>query len=90
MAIEAAVLPLMPIPKALAAEHLLRAGAIETFTSHEIDTTKASVPKHFGHSKVRKSKLGLSGSMSRNAIIAPHFGQRGLLITSTNTSYSPQ
>jgi hypothetical protein len=27
--------------------------------------------------------------MSRNAIIAPHFGQRGLLITSANTTYPP-
>jgi hypothetical protein len=38
---------------------------------------------------VRKSKPGLSGSMSRNAIISPHFGQRGLLITFTNTAYPP-
>jgi hypothetical protein len=42
---------------------------------------------HFGHSKVRKSKPGLSGSMSRNTIISPHFAQRGLLITFTNTAY---
>jgi hypothetical protein len=34
-----------------------------------------------------KSKPGLSGSMSRNAIISPHFGQRGLLITFANTAY---
>jgi hypothetical protein len=27
--------------------------------------------------------------MSRNAIVSPHFEQRGLLITSTNTAYSP-
>jgi hypothetical protein len=89
MAIEAAVLPMLPIPKTLAAERLLRAGATETSTSQEFDTTKVSVPKHFGHSKVRKSKPGLSGSMSRNAIIAPHFGQRGFLITSANTTYPP-
>jgi hypothetical protein len=47
------------------------------------------VPKHFGHSKVRKSKPGLSGSTSRNAIVSPHFAQRGLLITFTNTAYPP-
>jgi hypothetical protein len=47
------------------------------------------VPKHFGHSKVRKSKPGLSGSMIRNAIISPHFEQRGLSIPSMNTAYSP-
>ena len=67
-------------------ERLLRAGAIETSTSQEIDATKVSVSKHFGHSKVRKSKPGLSGSMSRNAIISPHFEHRGLSITSTNTA----
>jgi hypothetical protein len=27
--------------------------------------------------------------MSRNTIVSPHFEQRGLLITSTNTAYSP-
>jgi len=69
-------------------ERLLRAGAIETSTSQEIDATKVSVPKHFGHSKVRKSKPGLSGSISRNAIISPHFGQRGLWITFANIAYS--
>jgi hypothetical protein len=42
-------------------------------TSQEIDTTKVSVTKHFGHSKVRESKPGLSGSMIRNAIVSPHF-----------------
>jgi hypothetical protein len=42
------------------------------------------VPKHFGHSKVRESKPGLSGSMIRNAIISMHFGHRGFLIRSTN------
>jgi hypothetical protein len=62
---------------------------METSTSQEIDATKVSVPKHFGHSKVRKSKPGLSGSTSRNAIISPHFAQRGLLITFTNTAYPP-
>ena len=47
------------------------------------------MPKHFGHSKVRKSKPGLSGSMIRNSIMSPHFEQRGLSITSTNTAYPP-
>ena len=70
-------------------ERLLRAGTIETSTSQEIDTTKVSVSQHFGQSKVCKSNPGLSGSMSRNAIVSPHFEQRGLLITSTNTAYSP-
>ena len=65
------------------------AGAIETSISQEIDATKVSVPKHLGHSKVRKSKPGLSGSMIRNAIISPHVEQRGLSITSMNTAYSP-
>jgi hypothetical protein len=68
-------------------ERLPRAGAMETSTSLEIDTTKVSVPKHFGHSKVRKSKPDLSGSMIRNAIISPHFEHRGFLIRSTNTAY---
>jgi hypothetical protein len=60
-----------------------------TFTSLEIDTTKVSVTKHFGHSKVRKSKPGLSGSMIRNNIASPHFEQRGLLILSTNIAHPP-
>jgi hypothetical protein len=50
-----------------------RDDATETSTSQEIDTTKVSVTKHFGHSKVRESKPGLSGSMIRNAIVSPHF-----------------
>ena len=58
-------------------------------TSQQIDATEVWVPKHFGHSNVRKSKPGLSGSMSRNAIISPHFGQRGLLITFANTCVFP-
>jgi len=56
-----------------------RDGEIGTSTSQEIDTTKVSVTKHFGHSKVRKSKPGLSGSMIRNAIVSPHFWLRGPL-----------
>jgi hypothetical protein len=55
--------------------------------SQEIGATKVSMPKHFGHSKVRKSKPGLSGSMSRNTIVSPHFWQRGVSITFTNTAY---
>ena len=70
-------------------ERLLCAGAIETSTSLEIDATRVSVPKHFGHSKVRKSKPGLSGSMIRNTIISPHVEQRGFSITSMNTAHSP-
>jgi hypothetical protein len=70
-------------------ERLPRAGAIETSTSQEIDATRVSVPRHFGHSKVSKSKPGLSGSMIRNAITSPHFEQRGLSITSMYTVYSP-
>jgi hypothetical protein len=66
-----------------------RDGAIETSTSEEIDATKVSVPKHFGHSKVRESKPGLSGSMIRNDIVSPHFGHRGLLILSTNIAHPP-
>jgi hypothetical protein len=62
---------------------------METSASQEIDATRVSVPKHFGHSKVRKSKPGRSGSTSRNAIISSHFAQRGLLITFTNTAYPP-
>jgi len=54
-----------------------RDGATETSTSQEIDTTKVSVTKHFGHSKVRESKPGLSGSTIRNAIVSPHFWHRG-------------
>jgi hypothetical protein len=48
-----------------------------------------SVTKHFGHSKVRESKPGLSGSMIRNAIVSPHFWHRGPLIRSTNMAYPP-
>jgi hypothetical protein len=58
-------------------------------SSEEIATTTVSVPKHFGHSKVRESKPGLSGSMIRNAIISSHFGQPGLLILSTNIANPP-
>lgn len=47
------------------------------------------MPKHSGHSNVRKPKPGLSGSMSRNVIVSPHFWQQGLLITFTNTAYPP-
>ena len=54
--------------------------------SREIDTTKVSVEKHFGHSKVCESKPGLSGSMIRNDIVSLHFEQRGLLILSANTA----
>jgi hypothetical protein len=64
-----------------------RDGAIETSISREIDTTKVSVTKHFGHSKVRESKPGFSGSMIRNAIVSPHFWHRGPLIRSTNIAY---
>jgi hypothetical protein len=63
--------------------------AIETSTSGEIDTTKASVTKHFGHSNVRKSNPGLSGSMIRNNIVSLHFEQRGHLILSANTAHPP-
>jgi hypothetical protein len=45
------------------------------------------VTKHFGHSKVRKSKPGLSGSMIRNAIVSPHFWHRGPLNRSANIAY---
>jgi hypothetical protein len=62
---------------------------METSTSQEIDATKVSVPKHFGHSKVRESKPGLSGSMIRSAITSPHFEQRGLSITSRNIARPP-
>jgi hypothetical protein len=48
-------------------------GAPVTPASQEIDATRVSVPKHFGHSKVLESKPGLSGSMIRNAIVSPHF-----------------
>jgi hypothetical protein len=58
-------------------------------SSEEIATTTVSVPKHFGHSKVRESKPGLSGSMIRNAIISSHFGQPGLLTPSTNIANPP-
>ena len=64
-------------------------GAMGTSTSSEIDTTKVSVMKHFGHSKVRESKPGLSGSMIRNDIVSPHFEQRGLLILFANTVRLP-
>jgi hypothetical protein len=64
-----------------------RDGALETPTSLEIDTTKVSVTKHFGHSKVRESNPGLSGSMIRNAIVSPHFWHREPLIRSTNIAY---
>jgi hypothetical protein len=47
--------------------------AIEMSASPEIDTTKVSLTKHFAHSKVRKSKPGLSGSMIRNDIVSSHF-----------------
>jgi hypothetical protein len=60
---------------------------METSTSREIDTTRVSVTKHFGHSKVRESKPGLSGSTIRNAIVSPHLGQSGLLILSTNIAH---
>jgi hypothetical protein len=66
-----------------------RDGAIETSISEEIDTTKVSVTKHFGHSKVCESKPGLSGSMIRNDIVSPHFEQRGLLIFPTNIALPP-
>jgi hypothetical protein len=65
------------------------AGALETSISREIDATKVSVSKHFGHSKLRESKPGLSGSMIRKDIIAPHLGHRGLLIESMNIAESP-
>jgi hypothetical protein len=45
------------------------------------------VTKHFGHSKVRESKPGLSGSMIRNAIVSPHFWHRGPLIRSAYIAY---
>jgi hypothetical protein len=48
-----------------------------------------SVTKHFGHSKIRESKPGLSGSMIRNAIVSPHFLHRGPLIRSTSIAYPP-
>jgi hypothetical protein len=38
------------------------ASLIEASISQEIEATKVSVPKHFGHPKVRESKPGLSGS----------------------------
>jgi hypothetical protein len=57
--------------------------------SREIDTTKVSVTKHFGHSNVRESKPGLSGSMIRNAMVSPHFWHRGPLIRSMNMAYPP-
>jgi hypothetical protein len=60
-----------------------------TSPSEEIATTRVSVPKHFGHSKVRESKPGLSGSMIRNAIISSHFGHPGLLTWSTNIATPP-
>jgi hypothetical protein len=66
-----------------------RDGAIETSISEEIDTTRVSVTKHFGHSKVCESKPGLSGSMIRNDIVSPHFAQRGLLILSMNITPPP-
>jgi hypothetical protein len=66
-----------------------RDGAIESSSSREIDTTTVSVTKHFGHSKVRESKPGLSGSMIRNAIVSPHFWQRGPLIRSMNIVCPP-
>jgi hypothetical protein len=65
------------------------ANLVEASVSQEIEATKVSVPKHFGHSKVRESKPGLC-SMIRNAIISSHFGHRGLLIWSTNTAYPPK
>jgi hypothetical protein len=66
------------------------ASPIETFIiSPDIDATKVSVSSHFGHSKVHESKPGLSGSMIRDDIIAPHFGHRGLLIRSANIAYPP-
>jgi hypothetical protein len=61
---------------------------MEVSASPEIDTTKVSVMKHSGHSKVRESKPGLSGSTIRNDIVSPHFEQRGLLILSANTVHS--
>jgi hypothetical protein len=61
----------------------------ETSTSREIDTTKVSMTKHFGHSNVRESKPGLSGSMIRNVIFSPHFLHRGSLVRSTNIVYPP-
>ena len=66
--------------------HLLE-NATQAMGVQEIDTTKVSVTKHFGHSKVRESKPGLSGSMIRNAIVSPHFWHRGPLIRSTNIAY---
>jgi hypothetical protein len=57
--------------------------------SEEIATTRVSVPKHFGHSKVRESKPGLSGSMIRNAIVSSHFGHPGLPTRSTNIANPP-
>jgi hypothetical protein len=66
-----------------------RDDAIETSTSHEVDTTKVSVTKHFGHSKVRESKPGLSDSMIRNAIASPHFWHRGPLNRSANIASRP-
>jgi hypothetical protein len=47
------------------------------------------VTKRFGHSKVRESKPGLSGSMIRNAIVSPHFRHPGPLIRFTDIVYSP-
>jgi type VI protein secretion system component VasF len=45
------------------------------------------VTKHFGHSKVRESKPGLSGSMIRSAIVSPHFWHGGPLNRSANIAY---
>src|SRR5258706_722419 len=61
-------------------------------TGHRIKYQKVdadTVEEVFGHSKVRESKPGRSGSMIGNEIIAPHFGHRGLLIRSTNIAYPP-
>src|SRR5450756_719724 len=68
----------------------LYASPVEASVSQEIEATRVSVPKHFGHSKVRESKPCLSGSMIRNAIIYSHFGHRGLLIWFTNTAHPPR
>jgi hypothetical protein len=83
---DAAALPLVQT-KRLCSPDARYADAIEAFASQEIETTRVSVPKHFEHSKVRESKPGLSGSMTRNAIFSLHFGHLGLLIWSTNIAY---
>jgi hypothetical protein len=89
---DAAALRLIPaksIPKRPGRPSARYADATEGFASCKIETTRVSVPKHFEHSKVRESKPGLSGSMTRSAIFSSHFGHLGLLIWSTRIAYPP-